>query len=76
MQFSEGSFCDEWGYAWLPEVNKNGTTVIMSTHNADMVDMFRTGIEPRSHDSILHSMAVLEALDKSVRTDKWEKVKV
>ena len=43
---------------------------------ADMVDMFRTGREPRSHDSILHSMAVLEALDKSVRSDKWEKVKV
>jgi|GEM_PF-155732 len=43
---------------------------------ADMVDMFRTGREHRSHESILHSIAVLEALDKSIRTGKWGKVKV
>jgi predicted dehydrogenase len=40
----------------------------------DMVDMFRTGREPRSHKSILHSVAVLEALEKSIRSDSWEKV--
>jgi len=40
----------------------------------DMVDMFRTGIEPRSHKSILHSVAVLEALERSISSDAWEKV--
>jgi predicted dehydrogenase len=42
----------------------------------DMVDMFRTGKEPRRHESILHSMAVLEALEKSISSDAWEKVTV
>jgi predicted dehydrogenase len=40
----------------------------------DMVDMFRTGREPRSHKSILHSVAVLEALERSVSSDRWEDV--
>jgi len=39
-----------------------------------MIDMFRTGIEPRSHKSILHSVAVLEALERSINSDTWEKV--
>ena len=43
---------------------------------ADMVEMFRTGKEPRSHDRILYGIAVLEALEKSVKSDKWEKVKI
>lgn len=42
----------------------------------DMVEMFRTGKEPRSHNSILYGIAVLEALEKSVKSDKWEKVKL
>jgi len=42
----------------------------------DMVNMFRTGIEPRSHESILHSMGVLEALERSVVSDAWENVTV
>jgi predicted dehydrogenase len=42
----------------------------------DMVDMFRTGREPRSHKSILHSVAVLEALEKSINSDAWENVAV
>jgi hypothetical protein len=42
----------------------------------DMVEMFRTGKEPRSHQSILYSMAVLEALEKSVNSDNWEDVVV
>ena len=42
----------------------------------DMVEMFRTGKEPRSHDSILYGMAVLEALEKSVKNDKWVTVKM
>ena len=40
----------------------------------DMVEMFRTGKEPRSHQSILNCIAVLEALEKSVITGDWEEV--
>lgn len=40
----------------------------------DMVEMFRTGKEPRSHESILSCVAVLEALEKSVVSQKWEEV--
>jgi predicted dehydrogenase len=37
----------------------------------DMVEMFRTGKEPRSHQSILAGVAVLEALEKSAVSEKW-----
>lgn len=40
----------------------------------DMVEMFRTGKEPRSHKSILNGVAVLEALEKSVDSGQWENV--
>jgi len=40
----------------------------------DMVNMFRTGKEPRSHDSILKCVAVLEALEKSAESEDWEQV--
>jgi len=40
----------------------------------DMVDMFRTGKEPRSHENILRGVAVLEALERSVETEEWENV--
>ena len=43
-------------------------------HYADMVTMFRTGKEPRSHLSILNCVAVLEALKRSVTTRSWEMV--
>jgi hypothetical protein len=42
----------------------------------DMINMFRTGKEPRSHESILYSMAVLEALERSIGSDTWEQVTV
>ena len=42
----------------------------------DMVEMFRTGKEPRSHQSIINCVAVLEALEKSVLSEKWEEVKL
>jgi predicted dehydrogenase len=42
----------------------------------DMVEMFRTGKEPRSHESILYSVALLESLEKSVTSQNWEVVKV
>jgi len=40
----------------------------------DMVEMFKTGKEPRSHKSIIHCVAVLEALEKSVANGQWENV--
>jgi hypothetical protein len=42
----------------------------------DMVEMFRTGKEPRSHASILKGIAILEALERSVSSQEWEKVVV
>lgn len=39
-----------------------------------MVDMFRTGKEPRSHQSMLNCVLVLEALEKSVTSQRWEEV--
>jgi len=40
----------------------------------DMVEMFKTGKEPRKHESILKGVAVLEALEKSVSSQAWENV--
>jgi predicted dehydrogenase len=42
----------------------------------DMVEMFRTGKEPRSHESILKCAAVLEALEKSVKDEKWKAIEI
>lgn len=42
-----------------------------SKNYVDMVEMFRTGKEPRSHQSILAGVAVLEALEKSVVSGNW-----
>ena len=41
----------------------------------DLVEFFRTGKEPRSHQSILNCVSVLEALERSVESDRWEEVK-
>jgi predicted dehydrogenase len=41
---------------------------------ADMAEMFRTGKEPLSHQSILNYVSVLEALEKSGNNEKWEEV--
>jgi len=40
----------------------------------DMVNMFQTGEEPRSHQSILRGVAVLEALERSASSEQWEDV--
>ena len=42
----------------------------------DMVDMFRTGREPRTHANILNCVKVLEALEKSVESQQWEDVRI
>jgi predicted dehydrogenase len=41
---------------------------------ADMVEMFSTGKEPRTHQSILNGVSILEALEKSGQTEKWTEV--
>lgn len=37
----------------------------------DIVEMFRTRKEPRTHHSILNEVAILEALEKSAQNEKW-----
>ncbi len=41
---------------------------------ADMVHMFRTGEEPRSHQSILNGVSILEALESSASNEEWVEV--
>jgi len=41
----------------------------------DMVHMFRTGKEPRSYQSILNSVSILEAIEASTISEKWVDVK-
>ncbi|MFK5973790.1 MAG: Gfo/Idh/MocA family oxidoreductase [Flavobacteriaceae bacterium] len=48
--------------------------VALKKNNVEMVEMFRTGKEPRSYQSILSGVAVLEALQKSVQSEEWEAV--
>jgi len=40
----------------------------------DMVTMFKTGVEPRSYNSILSGVSVLESLERSVNSGQWEDV--
>lgn len=54
-----------------PQVQESNPAI----NYVDMVEMFRTGKEPRSHQSILNSVSVLEALEKSAENDKWVDVK-
>lgn len=42
----------------------------------DMVEMFRSGKEPRSHESILKCVAVLEALEESSKNENWVYVRM
>lgn len=41
---------------------------------ADVVEMFKTRKEPRTHENILKEIAILEAMEKSSKNEKWEKV--
>lgn len=40
----------------------------------EIVQLFREGKEARSHQSLLRGIAILEALERSVTTDRWEDV--
>jgi len=42
--------------------------------DVDIVEMFRTRKEPRSHQSMLNEVVILEALEKSSLSEKWEDV--
>ncbi len=70
-------------YGWETFVEtKDGLTELKSRveepdpgiNYVDMVEMFRTGKEPRSYESILSCVAVLEAMEKSVASQEWEEV--
>jgi predicted dehydrogenase len=70
-------------YGWSTFVEtKDGVTELKSRveepepgkNYADMVEMFRTGKEPRSYESILNWVAVLEALEQSAITENWVNV--
>lgn len=40
----------------------------------EVVQLFREGKEPRSHESLLKEVSILEAMEKSVTSDRWETV--
>jgi predicted dehydrogenase len=72
-------------YGWRTFVEtKEGTVELKSRiedsvpgkNYTDMVEMFRTGKEPLAHESILKSIAVLEALERSAADEKWVNVKM
>ncbi|MCF6332833.1 MAG: Gfo/Idh/MocA family oxidoreductase [Draconibacterium sp.] len=84
LRFSSGLFATlifkEKAYGWetFIETKKDFVELkprVKETNPAknyvDMVEMFRTGKEPRSHQSILNCVSVLEALEKSAETEKW-----
>ena len=56
------------------EVKSKINKKIPGKNDIDMINMFRTGKEPREHSHILHGVAILEALEKSVISGAWEKV--
>ena len=84
LRFSSGLFATlifkEKAYGWETYVETGDKLVELKSrveetdppkNYADMVEMFRTGKEPRSHQSILNGVSVLESLEKSGQTEKW-----
>ncbi|MGM0621512.1 MAG: Gfo/Idh/MocA family protein [Bacteroidota bacterium] len=87
LKFSSGLFATlifkQKAYGWetYVETNENMNELKPRVEEkdpprnyVDMVEMFRTGKEPRSHQSILNCVSVLEALEKSAETEKWTEV--
>ena len=58
----------------IMELKSRGHEKKFGKNYTDMVEMFKTGKQPRSHESIIHCVAVLEALEKSVASAQWEYV--
>jgi predicted dehydrogenase len=87
LRFSSGLFATlifkEKAYGWETYVETGDKLVELKSrveetdppkNYTDMVEMFRTGKEPRSHQSILNGVCVLEALEKSAETENWTEV--
>jgi predicted dehydrogenase len=87
LKFSSGLFATlifkEKAYGWETYVETSDKLVELKSrveetdppkNYADMVQMFRIGKEPRSHQSILNGVCILEALEKSAKTEKWTTV--
>jgi predicted dehydrogenase len=87
LKFSSGLFATlifkEKAYGWETFVETGEKLIELKSrveetdppkNYVDMVEMFRTGNEPRSHQSILNGISILEALEKSVETQKWTDV--
>jgi predicted dehydrogenase len=88
LKFSSGLFATlifkEKAYGWETFVETNDKFLELKSrveetdppkNYVDMVEMFRAGKEPRSHQSILNGVCILEALEKSAETEKWTSVK-
>lgn len=88
LKFSSGLFATlvflRKAYGWVTFVETNDAMTELKSrvkesdpakNYVDMVEMFRTGKEPRSHQSILNCVSVLEALEKSAAKEKWVEVK-
>lgn len=87
LKFSSGLFATlifkEKAYGWETFVEAGDKLVELKPrveetdppkNYVDMVEMFRSGKEPRSHQSILNGVCILEALEKSGQTEKWTTV--
>jgi predicted dehydrogenase len=87
LKFSSGLFATlifkEKAYGWETLVETDDKFLELKSrveetdppkNYSDMVEMFRTGKEPRSHQSILNGICILEALEKSAETEKWTRV--
>lgn len=88
LKFSSGLLATlvfkQKAYGWETFVETNDKLIELKSrveesdppkNYVDMVEMFRTGKESRSHQSILNCVSVLEALEKSAETEKWVDVK-
>ena len=71
------------GYGWqtfvetddgIQEIKSRISSESPGKNDVDMVTMFTTGKEPRSHYSILTGVAILEALEKSQISQNWEEI--
>jgi predicted dehydrogenase len=87
MKYKSGLFATlifkEKAYGWETFVEAGDKLVELKSrveetdppkNYVDLVEMFRTGKEPRSHQSILNGVSILEALEKSAKTEKWTEV--
>ena len=52
-----------------PRIEDENSTLYMYSA---IVKMFQTGVEPRTHESILAPIAALEAMERSVSSERWE----